>query len=183
MCLMNRRYVFVVLALAALLPTAALAVAFKKGVQFASTVNINGALSKGSGSFIIDHPLDPANKILAHSFVESPDVKNIYDGIAKLDDGGEVVITLPDYYDALNKDSRYQFFALDEAMPNLYIKKEEKDNTFTIAGGTPGGKISWQITGIRHDKYILDNPIVVEVPKGPNQLVNKGECIYEPLCQ
>lgn len=180
---MNRRYILAVLAIAMFLPTAALAVAFKRGVQFSSTVNINGALSKGSGSFVIDHPLDPANKILAHSFVESPDVKNIYDGIAKLDGAGEVTIALPDYYDALNKDSRYQFFALDEAMPNLYLKKEEKDNRFTVAGGIPGGRISWQITGIRHDKYILDNPIVVEVPKGSNQPVNKGECIYEPLCQ
>lgn len=179
---MHRRYILLALATAVLLPSAALAVAFTQGVKFSSTVNVRGTLSKGSGSFVIDHPQDPANKILAHSFVESPDVKNIYDGIAKLDGNGEAVIKLPDYYDALNKDSRYQFFALDEAMPGLYIKEEEKDNQFTIAGGIPGGKISWQITGIRHDAYILANPMRVEIPKGPDTLVKKGECIYEPLC-
>ena len=183
MWLMHRRYILAALAAAVLLPSAVFAVAFTKGVQFNSTVNVRGTLSKGSGSFVIDHPQDPANKILAHSFVESPDVKNLYDGIAKLDKNGEAVIMLPDYYDALNKDSRYQFFALDEAMPDLYIKIEEKNNKFTIAGGTPGGRISWQITGIRHDAYILANPMRVEVPKGSDTFVKKGECIYEPLCQ
>lgn len=180
---MHRRYALIALLFAILLPSAAFAVAFKSGVKFSGTLSINGALSKGSGSFVIDHPLDPANKILAHSFVESPDVKNLYDGIVKLDGDGEAVVVLPDYYDALNKDSRYQFFAIDEAMPNLYIKEEEKNNKFTIAGGTPGGRVSWQITGIRHDAYILANPMLVEVPKGPDAVVKKGECIYEPLCQ
>lgn len=159
---MHRRHILMVFVCVAFLPVAAFAVAFTSGVKFSSTLNVNGTLSKGSGSFIIDHPQDPANKTLAHSFVESPDVKNLYDGIVKLDGNGEAVIVLPDYYDALNKDSRYQFFSLDEAMPNLYIKEEEKNNQFTIAGGKPYGHVSWQITGIRHDAYILANPILVE---------------------
>ncbi len=152
-------------------------------VNLLSTLNVGGALTKGVGSFVIDHPLDPANKILAHSFVESPDAKNIYDGTAKLDRNGEVEIKLPSYFMALNKDFRYQFFALNEAMPNLYIRKEIEDNKFTISGGKSGGRISWQVTGIRHDPYILANPIIVEVKKGPGQLVDKGECLFEPLCQ
>ena len=53
---------------------------------FNGKVNVTGTLTKAGGSFIIDHPLDPANKYLSHSFVESPDMKNIYDGIAVLDD-------------------------------------------------------------------------------------------------
>jgi hypothetical protein len=36
-------------------------------------LTVNGTLAKGSGSFVIDHPLDPANKYLYHSFVESPE--------------------------------------------------------------------------------------------------------------
>jgi hypothetical protein len=97
----------------------------------------------------------PRNKILFHSFVESSDARNIYDGTAPLDKNGEVTIQLPNYFDALNKDVRYQFFAMDQAMPNLYIKVEEHDNHFTIGGSVPGGEISWQITGVRHDPYIL----------------------------
>ncbi len=164
-------------------PSAVLAVTLSGSVRFAGNLAITGALSKGSGTFVIDHPLDPANKLLYHSFVESPDVKNIYNGIATLDSNGEVTITLPDYFDALNTSVRYQFFALEKAMPNLHVKSEEKNNQFTIGGGIGGGSISWQITGIRHDPYILANPVVVEVPKGPSTPMNKGECFHEPLCQ
>src|SRR5579863_5210078 len=47
---------------------------------FNGNVDVDGNLSKAGGSFKIDHPLDPSNKYLYHSFVESPDMKNIYDG-------------------------------------------------------------------------------------------------------
>jgi hypothetical protein len=40
---------------------------------FAGNLQVNGNVSKGGGSFRIDHPLDPENKYLYHSFVESPD--------------------------------------------------------------------------------------------------------------
>ena len=52
----------------------------------AGNVDVIGTLSKGGGSFKIDHPLDPANKYLYHSFVESPDMKNMYDGNVTTDD-------------------------------------------------------------------------------------------------
>ncbi len=139
---------------------------------------MTGTIGKGAGSFVIDHPLDPRNKLLYHSFLESPDVKNIYDGVATLDKNGEAVIKLPSYFEALNKDFRYQTKAVKPAMPDLYIKEEIKDNQFVIAGGVPGGKISWQVTGIRHDPYILANPIVVEVEKGADTSVAKGQYVY-----
>ena len=144
-----------------------------------SSFSITGALSKGSGSFLIDHPLDPANKLLYHSFVESPDVKNIYDGVATLDTNGEAVIQLPSYFEALNKDFRYQFFPIGEAMPGLYVKKEIQDNQFTLSGGSPNGRISWQVTGIRHDPYILAHPIIPEVWKSASTPVKPGEYIFE----
>ena len=72
-------------------------------VQVLGNVRITGNLSKGGGSFKIDHPLDPANKYLYHSFVESPDMKNIYDGVAQLDARGEAVVTLPDWFGALTR--------------------------------------------------------------------------------
>ncbi len=158
-------------------------ITFSGNVKFAGNLAIVGSLTKGSGTFEIDHPLDPANKILFHSFVESPDVMNIYNGIATLDESGEAVIQLPAYYDALNTDSRYQFSPVGRAMPNLYIKTEEKKNQFTISGGVSGGKVSWQVTGIRHDAYILAHPIIVEVNKGPNAMMDKGTCLFAPLCQ
>src|SRR6185369_13917593 len=75
---------------------------------FSGDVNVQGTLSKSGGSFKIDHPLDPAHKYLSHSFVESPDMMNIYNGIATLDASGTATVTLPDWLDALNRDFRYQ---------------------------------------------------------------------------
>ncbi len=150
--------------------------------QIKGNLFVSGALSKGAGTFVIDHPLHPRTELLYHSFVESPEAKNLYDGIATLDTKGEVTITLPAYFMALNQDFRYQFFPVDTSMPGLYIKSEIKDNRFTIAGGKPGGKISWQVTGNRHDPYILEHPIIPEVNKGPNTPVDKGHCLFEPLC-
>jgi hypothetical protein len=144
-------------------------------------LSVTGALSKGGGTFVIDHPLDPENKLLFHSFVESPDAKNMYDGIVTLNAQGEARVTLPWYFKALNVEYRYLATPIGNPSPNLYIKKEVGHNTFTIAGGVPGTRVSWQITGIRQDPYILANPINVEVEKGPDQLVEKGEYLFPEL--
>jgi hypothetical protein len=152
-------------------------------VRFRGNLAITGAVAKNMGTFEIDHPLDPKNKLLFHSFVESPDAKNIYDGIAVLNDKGEARIRLPSYFQALNKDYRYQFFPHHAAMPELYIKQEVKNNAFVIAGGKPYGKVSWQVTGTRHDPYILANPIIVEKLKTNDTPVKRGECFFEPLCK
>ena len=71
-------------------------------------VKIRGNLSKGGGAFKIDHPLDPKNKYLYHSFIESPDRMNIYNGNTITDSKGFSTIQLPDYFETLNKDYRYQ---------------------------------------------------------------------------
>ena len=63
---------------------------------FVGRVNVTGTLSKGGGSFKIDHPLDPENKYLYHSFVESPDMMNIYNGNVATDDEGYATVELPD---------------------------------------------------------------------------------------
>lgn len=75
---------------------------------FNGRVAVLGTLSKGGGSFKIDHPLDPANKTLSHSFVESPDMLNIYNGNVTTDADGFATVTLPDWFEALNRDFRYQ---------------------------------------------------------------------------
>ena len=132
-------------------------------------VNLNatvlGTLTKGAGSFRIDHPLDPAHQYLSHSFVESPDMMNVYNGIAVLDEHGAVWVDLPDWFEALNRDFRYQLTALGVPAPGLFIASEVQKNHFEIAGGQPGARVSWQITGIRHDAYANAHRIPVEEAK------------------
>jgi len=152
--------------------------AINRNVLITSNTDVGGTLSKSSGTFVIDHPLDPENKLLFHSFVESPEPKNIYDGVATLDAKGEAIIKLPKYYEALNIDYRYQYTGIGAPMPNLHIKSKIKDNTFVIGGGVPGGLVTWQVTGNRNDPFIQKNPIINEVEKGPGQPVDKGEFLF-----
>ena len=143
-------------------------------VASGSGVNVVGTLSKGGGSFKIDHPIDPGNKYLYHSFVESPDMMNIYNGVAELDASGEAVIALPDWFQALNKDYRYQLTTIGGYAP-VYIAQEVANNQFKIAGGRSGVKVSWQVTGIRQDAFANANRIPVEVEKAA---ADRGHYLY-----
>jgi hypothetical protein len=115
-------------------------------------VSVTGTLSKAGGSFKIDDPLDPANKYLSHSFVESPDMMNVYNGNITTDKRGLAVVTLPHYFEALNQDFRYQLTVIGQ-FAQAIVSKEIRQNCFTIKTNRPGVKVSWQVTGIRHDAY------------------------------
>ncbi|MGA3106374.1 MAG: DNRLRE domain-containing protein [Terriglobales bacterium] len=134
------------------------------GGYFFGGVEIDGNLSKSGGSFKIDDPIDPANKYLYHSFVESPDMKNVYDGVATLDADGEAVIQMPDWFGVLNRDFRYQLTSIGGFAP-VYIAEKLANNRFTIGGGKPGLEVSWQITGIRQDAWANAHRIPLEVDK------------------
>jgi hypothetical protein len=136
---------------------------------FSGRVRVTGFLSKGGGGFEIDHPLDPANKLLNHSFVESPDMMNVYNGNVALDASGEAFVELPDWFGALNREFRYQLSAIGAPGPNLFIAEEIADNHFKIAGGEPGMTVSWQVTGIRQDAFAEAYRMQVEVDK-PEEL-------------
>jgi len=134
-------------------------------VRIPGNLVVTGTVSKGGGSFKIDHPLDPLNKTLSHSFVESPDMMNIYNGNIMLDARGRGTVTLPAYFEALNAEFRYQLTAIGAPGPNLYIAAEIKGNQFKIAGGRPRMRVSWQVTGVRHDTFANANRITVEEEK------------------
>jgi hypothetical protein len=133
--------------------------------EFDGPVFVNGTLLKAGGGFKIDHPLDSANKYLAHSFVESPDMKNVYDGVVVLNAKGEALVRLPPWFEALNRDFRHQLTAIGAPGPNLHIAQEISKNSFKIAGGKPKMKVSWQVTGIRKDAWAECNRLVVEEKK------------------
>jgi hypothetical protein len=138
-------------------------------VYVGGALEVNGPIYKDAGGFKIDHPLDPANKYLYHSFVESPDMKNLYDGVAVLDAQGEAVVNLPGWFEAVNKDFRYQLTAVGAPGPNLYVAQKVTGNNFKIAGGSPGMEVSWQVTGTRKDPYAAAHPIPVEEDKSPEE--------------
>ncbi len=132
--------------------------------NFNGNVNVSGTLSKGGGSFTIDHPLDPENKTLSHSFVESPDMMNIYNGNVTTDDNGDATVALPDYFTGLNKDFRYQLTVIGQ-FAQAIVANEISDNGFQIKTDKSNVKVSWQVTGIRQDAWANKNRIPVEEPK------------------
>jgi hypothetical protein len=133
--------------------------------RFGGNVQITGSLSKGSGTFKIDHPQDPENRYLVHSFVESPEMKNMYDGVVICDVNGGAVVVMPSYFESLNRTFRYQLTAVGQASPNLHIADKIVDGRFRIAGGAAGLEVSWMVTGVRQDVFAEANPIVVELDK------------------
>jgi hypothetical protein len=132
--------------------------------RFDGDVLVTGKLVKGSGSFKIDHPLDPANKYLSHSFVESPDMMNIYNGNVTTDAHGDAFVELPGYFDTLNRDFRYQLTVIGTFAESIVAEKV-KDNHFRIKTSKPNVEVSWQVTGIRQDAYANRNRISVEEDK------------------
>lgn len=134
-------------------------------VEFGN-VSINQNLMVGGLKlFHIDHPLDPRHKYLNHACVESSEMKTVYDGVAILDAQGEAIIELPEWFEALNTDFRYQLTPVGAPAPNLHVATEVSSNRFTIAGGSARLKVCWQVTGVRHDPVALAQPLVVETDK------------------
>jgi hypothetical protein len=131
---------------------------------FGGNLIVTGKLTKGSGSFKIDHPLDPSNKYLSHSFVESPDMMNVYNGNITTDRHGLATVNLPDYFESLNADFRYQLTVMGQ-FAQAIVAKKIADNRFVIRTSKPNVEVSWQVTGIRHDAYANSYRIPVEEEK------------------
>jgi hypothetical protein len=135
---------------------------------FAGNVYVDGTLGKLAGSFKIDHPLDPENKYLYHSFVESPDMMNIYNGNVITDGGGYAVVEMPAWFEALNRDFRYQLTPVGQ-FAQVMVASEIENGRFAIRTDKGNVKVSWQVTGIRHDAYAEAHRIPVEEEKKPDE--------------
>lgn len=140
--------------------------------QYIGTYNgnlrVQGILYADTKQFVIDHPLDPENKLLHHASIESSELKNLYDGTVVLDDNGEAWVTFPDWFEALNMEFRYQLTPIGASAPSLFIAQEVSDGQFKIAGGPANLKVSWMVTGVRHDTFAREHPMQVEAWKTDN---------------
>ncbi|UCC29650.1 MAG: hypothetical protein JSU86_15775 [Phycisphaerales bacterium] len=134
--------------------------------RFEGEVLVNGDFNVTGGDkhFLIDHPLDPANKYLAHSCVESDERLNTYTGNATLDAAGEAWVQLPAWFEEINTNFRYQLTCIG-GFARVYIAQEVKDGQFKIAGGRANMKISWTVTAVRNDPYARNAAFVVERDK------------------
>lgn len=119
-------------------------------------------------AFKIDHPLDPENKYLYHSSVESNDMMNIYNGNITTSASGDATITLPNYFAALNKDFKYQLTCIG-TFAQAIVAEEVSGNTFKIKTDKPNVKVSWQVAGVRQDAvanyYRIQNEVEKTAPE------------------
>lgn len=137
---------------------------FTGNVVVNGNLTVSGTVAKGGGTFKIDHPLDPQNKYLYHSFVESDEMMNIYNGNVTLNSNGEATVTMPNWFQAVNTEFRYQLTCIG-GFAQVYVAEEVNGNQFKIAGGKPGMKVSWQVTGVRNDPFAQKYRVQVEVEK------------------
>jgi hypothetical protein len=93
---------------------------------------------------------------------------NIYNGAVTTDANGEATVTLPDYFEALNRDFRYQLTVIGQ-FAQAIVENEISGNSFTIKTDRPGVKVSWQVTGIRQDAYANKHRIPVEELKSERE--------------
>jgi len=138
-------------------------------IQLKGTTDVNGdlsvggALSKNSGSFKIDHPLESktATHHLVHSFVESPTADNIYRGKVALVSGSatvniDTVAGMTDgTFAALNRE--LQCFTSNESGWTA-VKGTVSGNTLTITAqeDTCTDTVSWLVVGERKDAHMYD---------------------------
>lgn len=120
----------------------------------------------GTKAFCIDHPLAPGTKYLKHYSIESNEVLNLYRGTIAFDANGEAIVTMPDYFDAINYNFSYQLTPIGGYAP-LYIKEKLANGQFVIAGGLTGMEVSWTVYAERNDPYLQQHPEskAVEVEK------------------
>jgi len=136
---------------------------------FVGNVRVTGNLEvTGTKNFKIDHPLDPENKYLYHAAVESSEVLNVYSGNVVTDAGGEASVTLPDWFEAINRDVRYQLTVVG-TFAQAIVAGEVQNNQFTIRTSAPQVKVSWQVTGVRSDAVMKQNPFKIEVEKSERE--------------
>ena len=116
---------------------------------------------------------------------------NVYNGNIITDENGFAEVALPDYFETLNRDFRYQLTVV-ETFAQAIIKEKIANNRFVIQTNQPAVEVSWQVTGVRKDPWAIAHPIVDEQEKVGREkgkylnpeLYGKGEeenIFYEPI--
>jgi hypothetical protein len=132
---------------------------------FHGVVTVLGDLNvAGTKNFKIDHPLDPENKYLIHAAIESSEVLNVYSGNVVTDANGKASVGLPEWFESVNKDLRYQLTVIG-TFAQAIVGEKVKSNRFIIKTNAPNVEVSWQVTGVRSDAAMRKHPFKVEQDK------------------
>lgn len=124
--------------------------------------------ASGTKSFVIDHPLDPANKMLKHYSTEAPKPLNSYRGTVTNDGNGYATVQMPDYYEEINIDPTYQLTIIGgEGFALAKIERKLVGNTFVIRTSEPNIEVCWRVEARRNDRFVraYGAPIEVEKPR------------------
>ena len=147
-------------------------------IDASGNVTIAGSLSKGSGSFKIDHPLESKKDThhLVHSFVEGPQADNIYRGVVALENGSATI-----NLDTVSGMTEGTFAALNTNTSCFTSNETDWDsvkgsisgNTLTIScqNTSSTATVSWLVIGERHDQHMKDT----------DWTDSDGKVIVEPL--
>jgi trimeric autotransporter adhesin len=135
--------------------------------NFSGSINVTGTIFAGTKDFKIDDPLDPANKYLLHASVESSEMMNLYTGNVTTDAQGEATVHLPDWFEVLNTDFRYQLTVIGQ-FAQAIVGRKIANHEFAIRTNAPNVEVSWQVTGVRQDRFAKAHPLVVEQEKEAN---------------
>jgi hypothetical protein len=131
------------------------------GATVTGDLGITGALSKGSGSFKIDHPVKPDTHYLYHSFVESPLTDLIYRGKTKLTNGkGSINI---DRHFGMTEgtfvaliDDKQVFTTNEDSWDAVRGKIQGNELHIECQNKDFDGYVSWLVIGDRKDKHIIE---------------------------
>jgi hypothetical protein len=98
------------------------------------------------------------------------------------DDNGLATVELPEWFEALNRDFRYQLTVIDAGESWVFAKvvHEVENRQFTVKTSSPNVKVSWQVTGVRKDAYAEAHRIRVEEEK---PVAEKGTCMHAEACR
>jgi hypothetical protein len=132
---------------------AALAGRFDGNVQINGNLTVTGTKT----GFQIDDPRDPANRTLNHTPVESDGFTVVYSGNVRTGRDGRATVRLPDYAEAVAGDWRYGLTPIG-TFGQAIVASEVRHGAFVVRTEHPGTKVSWTVTGTRHDPYARTHP-------------------------
>ena len=95
-------------------------------------------------------------------------MKNIYDGNVVTDNNGDATVELPDWFEALNRDFRYQLTVIGD-FAQAIVSQKISNNSFSIKTDKSNVEVSWQVTGIRQDAFANTHRIPVEENKSAEE--------------